>query len=438
MGQGQNLYKKAKTFIPGGTQLLSKRPEMFLPDYWPVYYSRAKGVNVWDLDGNRFIDLSIMGVGACILGYADPDVDAAVHQAIDNGTQCTLNCPEEVELAELLCHLHPWADMVRYARTGGEAAAVAVRIARAATGRDTVAICGYHGWHDWYLAANLGDTSALDEQLLPGLPPTGVPRALKGSALTFTYGDREAFDHIIAEHGHRLAAIIMEPARGHDAPLDFLKHVQSESRRAGAVFIFDEITSGFRLCCGGIHLKYGIDPDIAIFAKSISNGYPMAAVVGRRSVMEAAQSSFISSTNWTERIGPAAALATIRKYRDCRVDEHIINIGGQMLRLWREAAEETGLPVQVSGGLPSLAHFEIEGSEPLVLRTLFTQLMLERGYLAWCQFKASYAHRQEHIESYKSVCREAFGIIHEAIRQERVQDMLKGPVSHSGFKRLVD
>ncbi|MBN2374038.1 aminotransferase class III-fold pyridoxal phosphate-dependent enzyme [bacterium] len=437
MGKGQDLYKKAKTLIPGGTQLLSKRPEMFLPDHWPSYYSMAQGINVWDLDGNKFIDMSIMGVGACILGYADPDVDATVYKAIANGSMCTLNCPEEVELAELLCELHPWADMARYARTGGEAAAMAIRIARAATGRDTVAICGYHGWHDWYLAANLGDISTLDGHLLPGLAPAGVPRALKGTALTFNYGDKEAFKTIVDTHGSSLAAIIMEPARGHDAPLDFLKYIRSETSRVGAVFVFDEITSGFRMCCGGIHLKYGIYPDIAIFAKSMSNGYPMAAILGKRAVMESAQNSFISSTYWTERTGPAAAIATIQKYRDRKVDEHIIYIGKQLQNLWQEAADEAGLPIHVSG-LPTLGHFDIKGDDPLMLRTLFTQLMLERGYLAWCQFKVSYAHKQEHIDAYKSACYEVFKIIHDAIRQGLSRGMLKGPVSHSGFKRLVD
>jgi len=439
MGKGQELYKRAKKIIPGGTQLLSKRPEMFLPDQWPAYYSRAKGVQVWDLDGRSYTDMSIMGVGACILGYADPDVDAAVHRAIDCGTQCTLNCPEEVELAELLLELHPWAEMVRYARTGGEAAAIAIRLARGATGRDKVAICGYHGWHDWYLAANLGDGSALDAQLLPGLEPAGVPRALRGSALTFPYGDRESFERLVAEHGQSLAAIIMEPARGHEAPLDFLKGIRAKAQQLGAVLIFDEITSGFRMCCGGIHLRYGVEPDLAVFAKSMSNGYPMAAVVGRREIMEVAQRSFISSTNWTERIGPAAALATIRKYRRCQVDEHLIHIGSQMQSLWWNLSDETGLAIRV-GGLPTLSHFEIkgvEGNDPLALRTLFTQLMLERGYLAWCQFKPSYAHRQEHLAAYRISCREVFAIIHRAIEQRIVAKMLKGPISHAGFKRLV-
>jgi glutamate-1-semialdehyde 2,1-aminomutase len=170
--------RKAQILIPGMTQLLSKRPDMFAPGVWPGYFSKAKGVEIWDLDGNRYIDMSIAGIGANVLGYADPDVDAAVRSAIDAGVSSSLNCPEEVELAELLCDLHPWADMVRYARTGGESMAIAVRIARAYTGKDKIAFCGYHGWHDWYLAANLGTENALGEHLLPGLSPIGVPKGL--------------------------------------------------------------------------------------------------------------------------------------------------------------------------------------------------------------------------------------------------------------------
>ena len=207
------FQNKAKKIIPGLSQLLSKRPDQFAPDVWPGYFSKASGVEVWDLDGNRYIDMSIGGIGANVLGYADPDVDAAVHKAIDAGTSCSLNCPEDVELAELLCSIHPWAQMVRFARTGGEAMAVAVRLARAYTGRDKIAFCGYHGWHDWYLAANLGTENALGEHLLSGLDPTGVPRGLKGTSLPFRYNHLEELEAIISEHGDDLAAIVMEPIR---------------------------------------------------------------------------------------------------------------------------------------------------------------------------------------------------------------------------------
>ena len=159
MGKGQDLYKKAKKIIPGGSMLLSKRPEMFLPENWPSYYSKAKGCEVWDLDDNKYYDFAGMGVTACILGYADDDVDNAVKNAINNGSMNTLNSFEEVELAEKLIDIHPWAEMIRFARTGGEACAIVIRIARAASSKDHIAFCGYHGWHDWYLSANLSDGS---------------------------------------------------------------------------------------------------------------------------------------------------------------------------------------------------------------------------------------------------------------------------------------
>ena len=320
-GIGQALYTRAKARIPGGTQLLSKRPEMFLPEQWPSYYSRARGVEVWDLDGNKYIDMSHNGVGACILGAADPDVDGAVKTAIDAGSMSTLNAPEEVDLAELLCQLHPWAEMVRYARSGGEAMAVAVRIARARTGLERVAFCGYHGWHDWYLAANLADEKALDGHLLPGLEPAGVPRGLRGTALPFRYNHIEELEEIVSRFRHELAAIIMEPIRDQDPAPGFLEKVREISTEIGAVLIFDEITAGFRLTTGGAHLRYSTEPDIAVFGKGISNGYPMAAIIGRANIMEAAQNTFISSTYWTERIGPVAALATIRKHRRCDVSQ---------------------------------------------------------------------------------------------------------------------
>src|SRR6266849_4383334 len=195
--KGQALYRRAKQLIPGGTQLVSKRAELYLPDQWPSYYASARGVEVTDLDGNTYIDMSMMGIGACVLGYADPEVDGAVKAAIDAGSASTLNAPEEVELAELLCELHPWADMVRFARAGGEAMMIAVRIARARTRRDKIAFSGYHGWGDWYLAANLADEDALDGQLMPGLDPAGVPRGLKGTALPFHYNRLDELKAIV-------------------------------------------------------------------------------------------------------------------------------------------------------------------------------------------------------------------------------------------------
>ena len=253
--KGIALYKTAKRFIPGGTQLLSKRPEMFLPGGWPPYYSKCKGIEVWDIDGNKYLDFTISGVGTCTLGYADIDVDKAVEEAIRRGNMCTLNAPEEVELAKLLCNIHPWADMVRYARTGGEAMAIAVRIARAYSGKEIILFCGYHGWSDWYISANLAESSALDGQLLPGLDSTGIPRGLTGTAIPFKYNDLNNFKSLVNKFGNKIAGVVMEPVRNCWPLPGFLENVRSITKNKGIPLVFDEVTSGLRMNCGGIHLK---------------------------------------------------------------------------------------------------------------------------------------------------------------------------------------
>jgi glutamate-1-semialdehyde 2,1-aminomutase len=432
----QRLYAKAKRLIPGGTQLLSKRPEMLLPNLWPCYYSRAKGAKIWDIDGNEFLDMGYSGIGACILGYANSVVDRAVRKAITSGTMATLNCPEEVELAELLVALHPWSEMVRYTRSGGEAMAVAVRIARAATGRDKVAFCGYHGWHDWYLAANLAENSNLDGHLLPGLSPTGVPRQLQGTVFPFQYNKADELDQLTREHRHELAAIVMEPVRNHNPAPDFLEQVRAIASRENAVLIFDEITAGWRLTTGGSHLTFGVNPDVAVFAKGMSNGYPMGAIVGIRPVMEAAQNSFISSTYWTERTGPAAALATIREHKDNEVAEHLVALGTLIQSGWKRLACKYNLPLEVSGIAP-LSHFSFAREDHQAIRTLFSQLMLERGILATNAFYAMHAHSRNDVSCYLEAVEPVFEALSQAIGEHTLDRMLKGPVAHSGFRRLT-
>lgn len=433
---GQELYRKARMRIPGGTQLLSKRPEMYLPGQWPAYYSRAQGAELWDLEGRKYVDMSYSGIGACILGYADLDVNDAVEAAVEAGNMCTLNCPEEYELAELLCDLHPWAEMVRYTRCGGEAMAVAVRIARARTRRDKVAFCGYHGWHDWYLSANLSSESALDGHLLPGLEPAGVPRGLTGTALPFHYNRIDELKSIVDANPRELAAIVMEPVRDHEPQPGFLESVRQIARQAGAVLIFDEVTAAFRRNTGGAHLRYGVPPDIAVFAKAISNGYPMAAILGTADVMEAAQETFVSSTYWTERIGPAAALATIEKHQRCEVPQHLERIGARVQAGWRDIARTVELPVEVSG-MPALGHFAIRTENAQAARTLFTQLMLDRGFLASNAFYAMYAHQDYHVDPYLAAVEDVFGILARAIGRNEVASQLRGPVAHAGFYRLT-
>ena len=431
------MQERAKKVIPGMTQLLSKRPDMFSLGVWPGYFSKAKGVEVWDLDGNKYIDMSISGIGTNVLGYADPDVDAAVQKAIANGTSCSLNCPEEVELAELLCELHPWAEMVRFARTGGESMAVAVRIARAHTGKDKIAFCGYHGWHDWYLSANLGTENALGEHLLSGLSPLGVPIGLAGTALPFRYNHLEELENIVAEHKKEVGVIVMEPIRDADPEPGFVEGVRSLANEIGAVFIVDEISAGFRLNTGGAHLVvHDVTPDIAVFSKALGNVYPIAAIIGKADVMQAAQKTFISSTYWTDRVGPTAALAMIKKHGDMNVADHLIHLGDQVQNGWRELGGKHSLSLNV-GGLKPMSHLSFEMEDAQSLKAYFIQLMLEQGYLASNLFYASYAHTDEHVKSYMEAVDAAFSEITLSIEVGDISQRLKGKPSSVGFKRLA-
>ena len=436
VARSDELEQRTLRRIPGGTQLLSKRPELQAPGSWPRFYSRAKGVQTWDLDGKQYIDMGTTGIGTCVLGFADEDVDGAVREAIDSGSMSTLNCVEDLELADLLCELHPWAEMVRFARTGGEAMAIAVRIARARTRRTVVAFCGYHGWHDWYLAANIAYEDALRGHLLPGLEPAGVPGQLRGTSVPFAYEDLPALEAVAGAHGADLAAIVMEPARGRHPQPEYLQGVRQIADQVGAVLVFDEITSGLRVTTGGIHLTYGVNPDIAVLAKALANGYPMAAVIGTGHVMSAAEETFISSTYWTERIGPAAALATLRKHRAKDVGSHLIAIGSLVQEGWRREAAAANLDVTVSG-IPPLASISFGGDDGQAAATLYTQLMLEEGFLAGRAFYPSLAHDHEHVDSYLTSVRRVFAALSEAISKGEVRRRLNGPVAHIGFRRLV-
>ncbi len=413
--------------------LLSKRAEMFLPDKWPAYFDRAKGCFIWDLDGNKYIDMSIMGIGTNILGYANEEVDQVVSKAISKSNVSTLNCPEEVYLAEKLIELHPWAEMVRLARTGGEACAIAVRIARAAIGKDQIAFCGYHGWHDWYLSANLTGEVNLAEHLLPGLEPNGVPQNLKDTAIPFKYNNIKELESIIQNHD--IGVIIMEVIRNQEPEDGFLHRVRKLADRHKIVLIFDEITSGFRQNLGGIHLSYGVIPDVAIFGKTMGNGYAISAVIGKKEVMEHAQSSFISSTFWTERIGPTAALKTIELMERDNVPKVIMEYGHYVNKSWEKLGAKHELKLHISG-LPSLTHFSFDSSNELIYKTLITQEMLKMGFLTSNSVYVCKDHTKIIVDDYIKALDDVFIKIKEIEDGADPENYLDGPVCHNGFKRL--
>jgi glutamate-1-semialdehyde 2,1-aminomutase len=430
---GQDLWRRAQHVIPGGNMLLSKRPDQFLPEHWPAYFSKARGCTVWDLDDNALTDMSIMGIGTNTLGYGHPEVDAAVAKTVHDGNMSTLNCPEEVYLAERLVAMHPWAEMARFARTGGEANAIAIRIARAATGKSKVAICGYHGWHDWYLAANLGTENTLAGHLLPGLEPKGVPENLRGSVLTFNYNRLDELEALISTH--ELGAIMMEVSRNFGPEDNFLQKVRNLATKHGIVLMFDECTSGFRQTFGGLHKMYGVEPDMAMFGKALGNGYAITAVLGKRSVMEAAQNTFISSTFWTERIGPTAALATLDVMEQTKSWEIITKMGAYITEQWQSIAKSTGVAIKTSG-LPALTSFSVDSKFALEYKTLITQEMLKKSYLAGTSVYVATVHTKEIVDRFFTELEPVFSLIKECEDGRDVTSLLDGPACSSGFKRL--
>ena len=432
---GQELYRKAKKLIPGGNHLLSKRPELFLPNLWPSYFKKTAGCHVWDLDNNKFADLSHMGVGTNSLGYCNKYIDNRVKDVIRDGNMSTLNCPEEVELAEQLIELHDWADMVRFARTGGEANSISIRIARAATGRDKIAICGYHGWHDWYLSANLSKGENLSDHLLPGLNPLGVPKGLANTVFPFGYNKIEELRNIIRENPD-LAAVKMEVVRSVEPLEGFLEEVRSLCTSNGIVLIFDECTSGFRETFGGVHKKYKVQPDLCMFGKALGNGYAITAIIGRKEIMESAQETFISSTFWTERIGPAAAIATLKEMKSIRSWEVISATGKKIKHNWEKMASDNNINLDISG-MDALATFQIKSSDWLKYKTFITQSMLEKNFLAANVVYSSTEHSDVVLNEYFESLSEIFKKIGDFERGlDSVDNHLSSDVCHEGFKRI--
>ena len=436
--RSMELYQRALDLIPGGTQLISRRPTRYAYGVSPVFASRAKGPRFWDVDGNEYIDW-VSGIGAIILGYADPVVDDAVREQIGHGTMYSINHELELELAEELIETIPCAEMVRYAKCGGEACAIAVRIARGTTGRDKILFCGYHGWHDWYLAANLSSEATLNQHLFPGIEPTGVPSCLTGTSIPFPFGDLDALAATLEAHRGQVAAVIMEPMRTEEPPDGYLREVAELVRRHGVLLIFDEVSTGFRLTAGGVQPHLGVAPDMAVFAKSISNGYPMGAVVGSREVMAPAATMFISSTYWSDTIGLRAALTTLREIRSRDVPATLHKIGTELQTRLNAVAGEVGLDVHC-GGLTVHPHleFNIQDAETKTkVATLFIQEMAKRGCHGYTSFYLNAAQGPRELEQTENAARETFTIIAEGLQSGRLDELLECDLQQDSFRRLV-
>ncbi len=437
LNTGQKLWKRAKNIIPGGNMLLSKRPEMYLPNKWPTYYSKAKDCYVWDVDNVKYTDLSLMSVGTNILGYANSKIDNAVIKSIKKSNMSTLNCPEEIYLTEKLLDMHPHFDMARYARTGGEANSIAIRIARASSGKDKVAICGYHGWHDWYLSANHNSNEKkgiLKDHLLAGLSTSGVPRNLKNTTYPFLFNDYKKLEEICNKN--KIGVIKMEIFRNFPPKSNFLKKVRNLANKKNIVLIFDECTSGFRETFGGLHLKYKVNPDICILGKALGNGYPITTILGSKKIMEAAQNTFISSTFWTERSGYVAGLKTLEEMKRIK-SWNIISKQGRKLKLkLAKLGQKHKLKLKISG-LSSCPSFIINSDKWVKYKTYISQELLIKKILGANTTYLSISHNDKIINRYINCLDKIFSKIRKCENNDLdIDKILNSDVCHTGFKRL--
>jgi len=407
---GNFIWQKAIKIIPGGSMVYSKRQENFAKNSWPTYFTKTKGCKIWGVDGKIYTDLSLMGLGTNTLGYSNKNVDRVVSKIISTGNLSTLNAPEEVYLAEKLISLHNWADMVRFTRSGGEANAVAIRLARAASGLDKIAFCGYHGWHDWYLSGNLSNQSNLDNHLFKNVNPKGVPKNLINTSFPFKYNDINSLEKLI--NMHKIAAVKMEVSRDEPPNKNFLENVRKITKKNNIILIFDECTSGFRENYGGLHLKYNVTPDMLILGKALGNGYAVNAVLGKKEIMDAYNKTFISSTFWTERIGSGAALATLEEMKRVKSWEIISKIGKKIKKEWSFIGKKNQLNIEVTG-LDALCEFKIISKNFEIYKRYITKEFLRHKILAKNKIYVSTSHADINFDRYYNVLDKIFSDIKE-------------------------
>jgi len=418
------LKSRAEALIPSGTQTFSKGPTQFVQGVAPVFLARGQGSHVWDVDGNEFIDYP-MGLGPVILGHGYPVVVEAVARHLREGMAFSLPHPLELELAELLAHVVPCAEMVRFAKNGSDATTGAVRVARAYTGRDVVACCGYHGWHDWYVSTTTRKS--------------GVPVAVAELTVPFAYDDLTSLERIFAEHPGQVAAVIMEPVGVVPPSPRFLRDVRDLTHRHGAVLIFDEIVTGFRLALGGAQEYFGVVPDLACLGKAMANGFPLSAVVGARDIMKLFDEVFFSFTFGGETLSLVASVATITELREKNVIGHLWEKGRQLKDGYNVLARQFGLEQYTECvGFPPrtvVTFRDAAGGDPLILKSLFQQECLLRGVLFGGGHNVCYSHDDADVHHTLRVYRTALEILADAVRAGDVAPRLKGAPVEPVFRQ---
>ncbi len=427
------IWLDAKSKILGGNSLFSKNPDLYLPEGWPTYYKKAKGVYIWDLNNKKYIDMSNMSVGACVLGYDRREVTSFVTKGIKNGNMSTLNSYEEYLLANRLLDLHNWAGMVKFARSGGEANVIAIRIARSFAKSNKVAICGYHGWHDWYLSAALNKNDNLDSHLMRDLKFKGVPEFLKNTTFPFIYGNYEQFKELYKKE--KFGIVKMEVCRSTKPDVKYLKKIRSFCNKNKIVLIFDECTTGFRECLGGLHKLINVNPDIVVYGKALGNGHPITAVVGKKKIMNCSDKTFISSTFWTERSGYCAALKTIEIMKKEKSHSKVIKNGNKIRKIWNDLSNKHSLDIEISG-ITSLSILTFKSKFNDKFKTFLTQEMLKSNILASNGFFSSACHTDYHFKVYKKALDKIFQKLKKIKTENEIDKLLKYKVAQTTFRRM--
>jgi glutamate-1-semialdehyde 2,1-aminomutase len=432
MSENSKLWKRTKEKILGGTMLFSKRPQNFLPEKWPPFYSKAKKCYIWDLQKKKYLDVSLMGIGTNILGYSNKLIDDKVIKAIKSSNMSTLNCFEFTELTEKLLDMHPWFGKAKFAKTGSEANSIALRIARCSAKSQNVAVCGYHGWQDWYLAANIMNNKNLNNHLMTNISSDGVNKSLKKNIFSFNYNDYESFLDIVKKN--EIGTVFMEVSRNFKPKNRFLEKIRSYTKKKNIILIYDECSSGFREDYGGLHKKYNVKPDLAVFGKALGNGYPITVVLGDSELMNNAENSFISSTFWTDKIGAVAAIATLDIMEKLKSWKIISLQGNKIKNKWREFSIKYNLEINIFG-LDAMPSFTFKSNRDLEYRTLIAQEMLKKNILATNTVYLSIFHDDKILKKYFNVLENIFYNI-SRIENNIENIKLETPIIQPGFNRI--
>ncbi len=414
------LYSRALGLIPSVTQTLAKGPSQWINGVAPKYLVKGKGSHVWDVDGNEYIDY-MMGVGPLSLGYSYPKVDDAIKKQLEDGITFSMMHPLEVEVAEMIRDVIPNAEAVRYSKTGADATSAAVRLSRAYTGKNKILCCGYHGWHDWYIAVTARNL--------------GIPEAVQAISYTFNYNDIDSVKNSI---DNDVAAVILEPVVFQEPKDNFLHKLADLCKEKNVILIFDEMWTGFRMALGGAQEYFGIVPDLATYSKAVANGMPISILAGKKEIMKLADEDiFFYTTFGGEALSLAAAKATIEELRDKNVPEFLDKQGAKLKNGYNSIAVKLGLDFTRAIGYNwrSMATFDEKAGDPLIQKSLTQQEMIKRGVL-WQGFhNMSFSHSDNDVDYTLQALEESLAILKKAVEQNRLKEMLRGEPVQPVFRK---